>query len=268
MSIIYTGLEFNTLYKDTKFYKITNSKENHRGLIYTDGLNIDNIYFKLIDNSMMGGIYFAEEYYIINYIDYGIYIREVIIPDDACVCVEHAKFRADKLFFKPRILIEDFEGWSNNDFCELATSQDGSVLRLISKPNQTEKICLLAVQQNGYALEHVHIQTDKICIAAVQQIGLALKFVNNKTYKICLLAIKTDGMALKYVPIKTEDLCLIAIRRHTYAFICGIQTEATCHLAIKKDPFMIKYIRIQTPELCEMALKLNPLVSKYIKNFN
>lgn len=262
MSTIYTGKKFNELNVGIKFYKVTNFKECHRGLFYNDGLNTDNIRFKIINDSMMGGIYFANQYCIIQYLDYGIYIREVVLPDDAWICVENNKFRANKLILKSRILIEDFEGWLNNDFCELAVNHDGSTLRHIK--NQTEIMCCFAVRQNGYALEHVLFQTETICREAVKQIGLALKFVTNKTYIICMKAVQTDGLALKYVPIKTEELTLIAIKRHTYAFKFGIQTEATCRLAIKKDPLIIKYVLIKTPELCDMAIRLNPMASKYI----
>ena len=42
---------------------------------------------------------------------------------------------------------------------------------------QTEGICLTAVQQNGLALKDVKKQTEEICLTAVQQNRLALKDV-------------------------------------------------------------------------------------------
>jgi len=41
------------------------------------------------------------------------------------------------------------------------------MLRFIN--NQTEKICLEAVKQNGSALQYVKNQTEKICLEAVKQ---------------------------------------------------------------------------------------------------
>ena len=38
----------------------------------------------------------------------------------------------------------------------------------------------LAVQQDGYALRHVHNQTEELCKLAVQQDGYALQYVSDK----------------------------------------------------------------------------------------
>ena len=42
---------------------------------------------------------------------------------------------------------------------------------------QTNKLCLIAVQGNGFALKYVQNQTPEICLAAVKQYGMALHFV-------------------------------------------------------------------------------------------
>ena len=43
---------------------------------------------------------------------------------------------------------------------------------------------LLAVTQDGWALEYVEEQTHEICLAAVQQNGYALEFVKDQTREI------------------------------------------------------------------------------------
>jgi hypothetical protein len=45
--------------------------------------------------------------------------------------------------------------------------------------NQTEEICHLAVQQNGYALHYVKNQTEEICKLAVQKYYNAFKYIRN-----------------------------------------------------------------------------------------
>ncbi len=46
---------------------------------------------------------------------------------------------------------------------------------------QTNKLCLIAVQGNGFALKYVQNQTQKMCLVAVQQNGAALQFVWMRT---------------------------------------------------------------------------------------
>ena len=44
---------------------------------------------------------------------------------------------------------------------------------------QTEAICIAAVQQNGWALEFVNQQTENICVAVIKQYGDALEIVKD-----------------------------------------------------------------------------------------
>ena len=67
---------------------------------------------------------------------------------------------------------------------------------------QTFDLCIVAVKQNGLALEFVNNQTEEICIAAVINNGFALEFVKHQTEDICLVAVKQNGLAYKYINIK------------------------------------------------------------------
>jgi len=64
-----------------KYYKILNQKENHNGLQYQTGLNVDPLPFNPSGNSNSGGIYFASED-ILGFLDFGYWIREVTLPDN------------------------------------------------------------------------------------------------------------------------------------------------------------------------------------------
>jgi len=61
-----------------KFYKFTNEQENHDGLQYHDGLNIDSLPFNPSGDCKPGGIYFAREdiLFFHNY-----WLREVTLPE-------------------------------------------------------------------------------------------------------------------------------------------------------------------------------------------
>lgn len=64
------------------YYKITNVDENHNGFKYQDGLNVlkqkfnDNSY----DHCVIGGLYFTDVEHIFEFLDYGIYVREIMLP--------------------------------------------------------------------------------------------------------------------------------------------------------------------------------------------
>lgn len=48
--------------------------------------------------------------------------------------------------------------------------------------DRIKEICLIAVKQNGFAVQDVLIQTPEICIAAVKQNKKALGFVNKNIF--------------------------------------------------------------------------------------
>lgn len=86
-----------------------------------------------------------------------------------------------------------------------AYKRRGSGLNLLQyMHNQTEKICLRGVKQNGLALKNSKYQTDEICLAAVHENGLALEFVENQTTKICFEAVDENRKALMH--IRDKDL--------------------------------------------------------------
>lgn len=63
-----------------KYYKILNREENHNGMQYKTGLNVDILPFNPSGGCEDGGIYFAKED-ILAFLNYGCWIREVTLPD-------------------------------------------------------------------------------------------------------------------------------------------------------------------------------------------
>src|SRR4030042_1057957 len=82
------------------------------------------------------------------------------------------------------------------------------------KRDQTPKLCLEAVKQNGDALRYVRDQTPKLCLEAVKENGHALRYVRDQTLELCLEAVKQNGDALRYVRDQTPELCLEAVKRN------------------------------------------------------
>ncbi len=89
--------------------------------------------------------------------------------------------------------------------------KDPSLLQYVKQ--QTEDICLTAVQEDGRALRYVENKTPEICMTAVKQDGLALEYVENQTPEICLAAVSEDWEALQFVKDQTEEICTAAVRQ-------------------------------------------------------
>lgn len=93
-------------------YKITNEEEKHYGYQYKTGLNILDGNFDYSGSCCEGGFYFTELKYIHEYYDYGIYIREVILPksDPDFVMAKNPsgnKWRANKIVLGKRYSLFD-----------------------------------------------------------------------------------------------------------------------------------------------------------------
>jgi hypothetical protein len=61
----------------------------------------------------------------------------------------------------------------------LAVQIDGYNLYGIDVAEQTDELCLAAVQNNGYALQFVRYQTDRVVAAALNQAGGASYYVRS-----------------------------------------------------------------------------------------
>ena len=74
------------------YFKITNAAEKHNGFQYSDGLNVLNEKFNdnPNDSCCAGGFYFTDAENIFEFLDFGIYLREVILP------IENPDFRMIK----------------------------------------------------------------------------------------------------------------------------------------------------------------------------
>jgi hypothetical protein len=83
------------------FFKITNAKENHNGFQYVDGLNILDKEFEENGHCVNGGLYFTDIEHIFDFLDYGIHLREIILPINdpnfKCVKDEANKWRANMI---------------------------------------------------------------------------------------------------------------------------------------------------------------------------
>lgn len=138
-----SGEQFNKLFINIEFVKLTSCTENHNNFQFTDGLNVDIRQFNPVGECSAGGIYFTDLRKSHLWIKYGSsvmeYIRNVIIPDDARVYIEKNKFKADKIFLGPKTTLKHFI---------MAKVLMANGLELQNVEEQTEELCKQSVQQN------------------------------------------------------------------------------------------------------------------------
>jgi len=96
-----------------KFYKILSENENHYGLQFHTGRIDDPNEFQEYGICAPGGIYFAPVTSILAFVDYGPWIREVTIPEDAQMVKDPGngpeKYRASSVILGKRERWEDPE---------------------------------------------------------------------------------------------------------------------------------------------------------------
>lgn len=78
----------------------------------------------------------------------------------------------------------------------------GDYLRDIDERYRTEKLCLLAVKNDAFAIRHVPEQTEQLSLLAVKTDGRALKYIRNPSFNVKVFAYNShpDARAL----IKSE----------------------------------------------------------------
>ena len=88
-----------------KFFKITNKDEMHYDFQYTDGLNILKEPFAETGSCVPGGLYFTDIDNILEFLHYGVYLREITLPlndPDFKIVKDNNKWRANKIILGKR----------------------------------------------------------------------------------------------------------------------------------------------------------------------
>src|SRR5579872_3779422 len=226
---VLTGTEFNQLYQDVSFVKLTNNRELHCGLQYQDGYNVDRLGFDHKEPCSQGGMYFVQKKDAGKWIRYNIldikddgglrqyiqremkYIRKVTIPDNAQVYVEEGKFKTDKFILGPR---EDI----GRNIYEDAITTGGFMLDCVPVEIMDRELCLTAIEKSGYNLKHVPLclMDRDLCFVAVKAKSLSIRYVPSDIIdmELCLEAIRGNYHAIDYIPsfIKDEELYMEAVK--------------------------------------------------------
>lgn len=259
----YSGKKFNELTKGINFVKLTGESEIHNKVQYKTGLNKDRVKFNPILYGE-GGLYFCDIKNFPKFIPceykHCVNMRRVLIPDDARIYVDYEIFKADMF-----ILSEPIKIFDDYKLCVAAVEHDGYFLAYVK--NQTLDLCIKAINNNPLALKYVKVQTEEMCMNAVKNCELALQYVRDQTPEICIESVRYNGFMLQYVKEQTQQICIEAVRNNGCALeYVKDQTIEICIEAVKNNCHALKYVKKQTPEICFEAVKKYGYALKYVIN--
>lgn len=138
--------------------------------------------------------------------------------------------------------------------------ENGLALGQIPLVHRTNRVCLAAVRQHGYALEYVPSTITcypQVCIAAIFQNGCALQHVpvELRDFKTCAIATRWHEHAHKYVPRKWQGVnlpkswisgeCVSVVRRNgrlLRRIPPSRLTHKMCQVAVTNDASAIQYV--------------------------
>lgn len=126
---------------------------------------------------------------------------------------------------------------------------------------------LQLVRDNGLNLKHIENQTEYICLEAIENNWEALQFVKSQNLNICITAYIKNKNALKY--IQSEELkCLLfeELAKIDIQYINDIPIEyvSIINKIIRESPNMLSSLSLDDDVLLEL-IKIDISLLKYIK---
>src|SRR5579872_4900984 len=169
---ILSGEEFNRIFHDRVFVKLTNKFEFHHGFLFKDGLNVDTKKFNPSGNCRPGGLYFTDIkdaylwVYYSGYIGLMIHMRKVTIPNDATIYIENCKFKTDKIILSQKEEI-------SSEFILKAIERGFNILKFMPTVKINKEICLKAIIRHPTSFHYIpdKLKDKEICLLAVGQNG-------------------------------------------------------------------------------------------------
>lgn len=161
----------------TKFYKITNRTEQHHGMKYQDGLNVDVLPFNPRGSCSAGGIYFTTLKHILHFQNFGCWVREVELPENELVWEEKGpyfvvKYKAHSVILKPRrplnpetimdLIIEgaDFKSdWTYDNFLLKLAVCKKHIKQFMQKTSDKDLLCHLLAYAAFHSKPDVTLQS-------------------------------------------------------------------------------------------------------------
>ena len=155
------------------------------------------------------------------------------------------------------------------ELCMIAVQSDPEAIKHISKDRQTETVCQAAVQVDPNSIQHIDNPSESVCILVVSKLPGLLKDIKNQTPSICQAAVRKAPLAIRFVNDQTDDLCIMSVSKDPTAikYIKNPTLELICR-SIQKDPTMLNEIETKdlNLQICMSCAFINPNSIEHIKD--
>lgn len=230
-----SGKEFNTLYKNKKFYLISgkNDKLSNDSYLYETTYD-PHIYLK--KNNNLTSIKFddLDENVYINQLNK--YIREVNILEDSVVYISTEfgnckRFITNKLFLHERQKLKNCGLFNNSEICERLAMRHPFALRFIPEEMITNELAEKVTHKmfEGIIYLPKQFRNKTVCNIAVNKHGDLLVCVPSEyiTAKLCELAVLNGLSHMDCIPIEflTKKICDLAFEKNYLLNAKGIPVE-------------------------------------------
>jgi hypothetical protein len=150
-----------------------------------------------------------------------------------------------------------------DELCLIAINRDPYVMQYVK--NKTENVCMCAVKLNGLTLQHIpkDMMTDDICKAAINNTGHAIKYIDNPSYELCMTAIKNNPLCAGKITIQDVRVYIEAHKLNPRIHLTKCDNMSECMKGILYWPDFLQYCSIQTHELRMAAIKQDGLTIRY-----
>ena len=256
-----SGKEFNELFPDIEFVKLTNIMEKHHGFQYMDGLNI-NIHKFDHDN---GGLHFTPKIYAHMWIicedKVMVYTRKVTLPDDAKIYIKNTTcIMSDKLILdkEEEIHINEYIKYLKNNELPYRFRYFKYIFKYLKIRNiqQAKIFCLEYMKCTGVKICEPWVDelpecilTKEMCVEALKYNPSVIKHIPQRFLDkdMCISAIKQQPTVLKYVPetFLDNNFCMEIIENNCYSYMYipdKFKTIDISKLVVKKDRNLLNYV--------------------------
>lgn len=174
---------------------------------------------------------------------------------------EYIRKIRDELITLAGVPLED----QTDEICRVAVAHNPWNIEYVG--NKTTEICALAVNGSPWTIQHLKEseQSEGLCLKAVQASHMCLQHVINQTEEMCLIAVRSSPISIIHVKNQTEEICLEIVRQQ--GILLGKveeQTEEICLAAVGQSGAALMFVRKQTEEIQKVALENNIMALAYV----
>ena len=138
---------------------------------------------------------------------------------------------------------------------------------LKNNPDVSERVQLVAVTQEGYAIRYIENPSERVQLAAVTQDGNAIRYIENPSERVQLVAVTENGTAIQYIKNPSERVQLVAVTENGGAIeYIKNPTERVQLAAVTQNGWAIRYIENPSERVQLAAVTQNGNAIEYIKN--